>query len=246
MKITIRELSVYVALVIIIFIYINLPAVKYDYPDLTPPTQQEPASSTTQQPDQNYNLFGTILQTILFGLIVFVIYIMAKNLGAFNFMSVSRKSREKKLSEKERVKRLKDARERAYKILNEGLTVKNYTQAYIDAYMALDNDLSSFREELSRPEFWTPKEYAIAVQKPIYKPAVYKFIKKYYDIRYGSFTANENDIHEFIESLNLMFENEVPSTIREQMNLEFENNISEVKTGYIPKKFDPTRPGGLN
>ena len=77
--------------------------------------------------------------------------------------------------------------------MNNSLASSNYTEGYIEAYQILDEDLDFFRE-IARPKFYTPKEYAFSVKNPVFKPAVYQFVKIFYGIRYGSIEATESNV----------------------------------------------------
>ena len=161
---------------IFLFIAVLNPRPNLSYPDARP--QFEPPEFYI---DINFSGLEYI-QIIFYIITAVIVFILVYQLMKFGSDIIGKRKRmvkdEKVISEKEAEKRLKDARTRAYVILNNCLISKDFTGGYIEAYQILDEDLDFFRD-IARPKYYTPKEYAFSVKKPVFKPAVYQFVKMY-------------------------------------------------------------------
>ncbi|MHA2250851.1 MAG: DUF4129 domain-containing protein [Candidatus Kariarchaeaceae archaeon] len=269
MKITLTEMSIYLTIGLVFFAAVTIPALLVTDPNLTPPTRSSetsdqssfsnPFTSTpsldtsintgdpgtvNNSPGEienlsginfNFNFLTYIILTI--AAIIFLIFLI-RTVSTFRSYAID--TQEKK-SEKEQVRKVKDARTQAYQILHEGLLEKIYTEPYIRAYQALDTNLDYFRE-IARPKYWTPKEYAFSVREPIFRPSVYIFVKQFYNLRYGKFEADATDLEQFIYALDRLFVKDIDTQEKEDMEGRFAIETQSISSYQYPEDFDPTKP----
>lgn len=242
-----NEISIYLTIAFVIYVLVSLPALF-----ITQPRMVEPEPDPINEPfnpdidveprefnPQSFSQVVTIFKIIGILFLVFLLYKMIPYIS--NYSGSKREKESRVLKEKEKIAKLKDARIEAYKILREGLVSQEYTSAFIMAYHTLDNDLQDFRE-FYRPTFWTPKEYAYAVREPVFRPSVYKFVKIFYDLRYGSIDAKRENLELFILMLDYLFRKDVPQDTLESLTREYEEETSNVKLRPLPRRGDPTKP----
>ncbi len=242
-----NEIFIYFSIIIIIISLLSLPALinnrpnfseeqdlDIDWFDFEPSQPSIPGGKAN-----NTDTIGKIMYTLLIiaGLVIIInlIYLAYKN-------KTSNSNSLKKISKKEAEIKLKDARTKAYAILRAALENGDYTGAYVEAYQTLDADLGYFNE-LSRPKYWTPKEYSMGIQEPIYRPSVYIIVRKFYLLRYASRYAERDDIISFIEALDNLFINDTSEMIRQQYQIIFDELDDIVYS--IPRIGDKTRPRSL-
>jgi hypothetical protein len=139
---------------------------------------------------------------------------------------------------------LEDARIAAYRIIEEGLQNGTYTESFVEAYIALDLALDDFRD-IKRPKHITPKEYAFSVSTPVFRPSVFRFVSRFYELRYGGRHANEEDLLAFREQLNFLFIDEVTPTVLDTWQTEYETAVQGTTVFEIPRARDPKRPRGI-
>jgi hypothetical protein len=241
---TYQRYMLYFSIAGLLYLIFLIIAVLNPSPNLTYPT----ARPQIEPPEFDFNIDfdgSETVQTIFYIVTGLVLAFLLYQLMKYGSNIVSNRKKMVKdqevISPKEAEKRLKDARTRAYVILNNSLASSNYTEGYIEAYQILDEDLDFFRE-IARPKFYTPKEYAFSVKNPVFKPAVYQFVKIFYGIRYGGAKATEDNIITFISSLDNLFEKDVDRAVKLTMEDEFLVEIKSVNQLHIPYNNDPTKP----
>ena len=239
-----QKYLVYFSFAGLLYIIFMVIAVINRQPNLTYPT----AIPEIEPPEFDLNTDfdgGNTVQSVFYVVTGLILAILLYQLMKYGNNIVSNRKKMVKedapISPKEAEKRLKDARTRAYVILNSSIQSGNFTEGYIEAYQILDEDLDYFRE-IARPKFYTPKEYAFSVKKPVFKPAVYEFVKIFYNIRYGGIEATESSLHTFIFALDNLFIQDVDSDIKIKMEEEFKTDLQSVNQIRIPYNNDPTKP----
>lgn len=239
---TYQKYMLYFSFAGLLYLLFLIIAVINPRPNLTYPT----ARPEIEPPEFDFDIgSGDTIQTIFYVvtglLLAFLLYQLFKY-GSDIVANRKKMTKEEEIiSPKEAEKRLKDARTRAYVILNNSLVNAQFTQGYIEAYQILDEDLEFFRD-IARPKFYTPKEYAFSVKKPVFKPAVFQFVKIFYGIRYGSIEATESDVKTFISALDNLFEKDVDSATKKTMEADFSDEVKSVRRLHIPYNNDPTKP----
>lgn len=240
-----NEISIYLSIAFVIYILVSLPALFISQPRMVEPDPDpefEPFDIDIEPREFNPQSISQIADIIKIIGILFLAFLLYKILPVLSNYRGSKRQKEKRvLKEKEKIAKLKDARTEAYKLLREGLISQEYTTAFIKAYQTLDNDLQDFRE-FYRPTFWTPKEYSFAVREPIFRPSVYKFVKIFYDLRYGSIEAKEENLEVFILMLDYLFRKDVPQDTLEELSREYEEETINVNLRPLPRRGDPTKP----
>lgn len=252
-----NEFLTYFGITLALFLIVSIPAFISDNPDLSVPdrleqktttsTSRTTTSKTTTQNPTTYSpppdnpLPNTLFY--LMGIIgVIFLFIIITRIRAYSTLSTREKS-DKIKTEAEGVFKLKNARDDAFDILKESLTTGAYTESFIRAYQVLDKNLDYFRE-VARPKHITPREYAFSVREPIFRPSVFKFVKIFYDLRYGSHHAEKEAIFTFISALEYLFVNEIPIEEISKLDKDFELDMLKFKEFKIPDYFDPSKPRG--
>jgi hypothetical protein len=252
-----NEWLAYFGITLSLFLIASIPAFISDNPDLSVPDRKETITTTSSEssttttrtsittrsvPPPPDNPIPNIL-FILMGVIgVIFLFLIITRVRRYSAVSAREKS-DKIKSEAEGVFKLINSRDEAHKILKHSLETGSYTDSFIEAYQVLDKNLDYFRE-VARPKHITPREYAFSVREPIFRPSVYKFVKIFYDLRYGSRQAAMEDIQIFISALEYLFVDEIPGEEIVNLNKNFENEILDFKDFKIPDYFDPSKPKG--
>ncbi len=170
-----------------------------------------------------------------------VIYAVAKLAPLLTRLG-ARIDQPKEITRREKVEKLKFSRELALKVLYEALETGKFTEAIIEAYHILDEQLTYFRP-IARPAHWTPKEYAFAVNKPAFRPSVFKLVTIFYRLQYGKGEANRDDVITCIEAIKRLFVNEV-DPVQKKREIEWYNQeVSKERIWTIvPTKGDMLKP----
>jgi hypothetical protein len=211
----------------------NLP----DVPELTvDPQPVEPSGNPL------VGILDFLQIVVLIGLGILIILFLYRAAGWYRYNSF-RFSRNKEKVIQEQIKKIKDARTRAYEIIEKGLKSGNYTSAFIEAYHALDESLDYFRE-IRRPKYWTPKEYAYSVSEPVFQASVYRFVDTFYRLRYGMQSAERDDLLNFRLELDYLFVDDVPDDVKQSWITQFDRIKANRIKYQIPRLIDPTKPRG--
>jgi len=253
-----NEVLAYLGITLSLFLIVSIPAFISDNPDLSTPDRKEQTSTTTTTTTTTISRSATTARTnnppphqgqvpdilfIIMGIVaVIFLFLVITRIRGYSTITDREKS-DKIKTEAEGVFKLINSREEAYKILKQSLKTGTYTKSFIEAYQVLDSNLDYFRE-VARPKHITPREYAFSVREPIFRPSVFKFVKIFYDLRYGSRHAAMEDILSFISALESLFVSEIPFEEINKMNEDFKNEIMRFKEFKIPEYFDPSKPKG--
>ena len=251
-----NEILTYFGITLSLFLIVSIPAFISDNPDLSVPDRREQittsstksttasittsSSSTFSPPPENPVPDAIFYIMGLVGIIIlFLIIVKVRGYSKFS----SREESDEIKTEAEGVFKLKNARDAAFQILKQSFTTGAYTESFIEAYQVLDKNLEYFRE-IARPKHITPREYSFSVREPIFRPSVYKFVKVFYDLRYGSHQGEKEDVLIFISALEYLFTDEIPIEERLKLNKDFELEMLKFKEFKIPDYFDPSKPRG--
>ena len=199
----------------------------------TPPTTSPTLSSSSISLVSFAIVLLFAILTIV--MIFFVVRILRRKLRSSTLIKGGTKNVE------EKVQSLKFSRSRAESLLKLALETGEYTTGIINAYIALDEALDNFRE-IARPKHWTPKEYAMSVKQPVFRPTVYKIVEKFYEIRYGLRLAEEHEVKLFLELLNKLFDSEILGKEKDEMLQEFEKIKVQFLDYQIPTKGSLFKP----
>lgn len=241
-----KEIGVYLLTGLVFFLIVSLPAFFYPSPDTSTPIIEEPPPERTvptvevrPPPAVPLDILNIIFWVIaILGMIVVAILVLM----AARKIQIDRTPREKVPSLKEKVRKLKFSRDEAIRILQECLISGEYSKGIVDAFHVLDEQLDNFRK-IARPKHWTPKEYAIGVTEPVFKPSAYTLVKIFYRVQYGQMAATKDDVLQSLDALEHLFIDENPPEKREQMNRWFEEEISTIRQWeIIPRQGDLLKP----
>ena len=213
----------------------------------TPTTNTNQNGTTKTMTKTNFrggsvaNVFSLIGKLMLIALIALIIYLLIRQYQKFAFeKSETYQSMNKKLLNK-KIGDLRKAIIEAKKILRNSLNQKSdYTNAIIEAYHVIDDELTFFREA-SKPKYWTPKEYAFKVREPLYQVAVRGIVELFYKIRYGKQNATENDVKDFLLFLEGIFLKDLTPSLKKQIDNRLPP-LDKTPHFYIPRVHDFTKP----
>ncbi|MDH5402014.1 MAG: hypothetical protein OEY49_05950 [Candidatus Heimdallarchaeota archaeon] len=175
------------------------------FDDLSEQNSGSSGSSNTNRSNSGSmtNILQILLNIIIFGMIFYALYFVIKKFNITKSSGTSINSN----TEEENFIKLKFTRDISLSILERGLSSGKYSEAVYEAYVELDKALDNYRE-VSRPKYWTPKEYAYRVSKPIFRPNVYNIVNIFYKVNYGGQIATQADVLTFKNNLIKLFENE--------------------------------------
>jgi len=244
LKIPRAELFWYLLLILLTFTLTSISVITFNRPNFTDPFNPEfqppklPNINVGPQRNPDLSWLSSLFYIVVIGAILFSIYFIYTQIKLYNDGRARPESNRRDLNVKEARLHLEDARTRAYEIIEQGLLTGNYTEAYINAYIALDESLDNFRE-FKRPKHFTPKEYAFTVQAPVFSPSVFRFVSSYYDIRYGMSEATKAQLLEFKQSLDYLFIEDVPESIAAEWRAAFQSYLTSAEQlsfrGYIDR-----------
>lgn len=230
MRRILNELLIYISLTILVYLGVASYILLTFRPNFAIPQRaqsvEEPEPIDPPQADLSW-LSGFIQLLLIVLLVVALYFIFSFIQGRTNWGSFGRMKSEAKSKAKD-VQRVKDARIEAFQFIEKGLQTQEYRNYYLLAYLALDEALNSFRE-ISRPKHWTPKEYAYRVNEPIFQPSVFAFVSRFYDYRYGGYSATQEDLLNFQRELHHLFVNEVPEDEAKVMIDAYQKELQKIK-----------------
>ncbi|RMG26345.1 MAG: DUF4129 domain-containing protein [Methanobacteriota archaeon] len=240
-----KELIIYIVLGLLFFIVVSFPAFFHSSPNTSvpeirsPPTRASPTFSPVPvQPVSLGFLNGLFMVLGFIGVLAIILLVLL----AARKVRFERTPREKVPTLREKVKRLKFSRDEAIRILKEALETGKYQEGIIDAFHVLDAQLENFRK-IARPKHWTPKEYAIGVTDPVFKPSAYILVQIFYRVQYGQMSATREDVLRSLDALQSLFIDENPPEKRERMSSWFEEEIASIRQWeIIPRTGDLLKP----
>ncbi len=240
-----KELLIYLSFGLLFFIAISYPAFFYPQPDtsvpeiLDPPTRPPTTFSQVQVEPISLQFLNALFMILGFlGALAIILLILL----AARKIKIDRTPRQKVPTLREKVKRLKFSRDEAIRILKQALETGKYTEGIIESFHVLDEQLENFRK-IARPKHWTPKEYAVGVTDPVFKPSAYVLVQIFYRVQYGQIPATRDDVLRSLDALQHLFIDENPEEKRKDMARWFEEEVSLLRQWeIIPRTGDLLKP----